>query len=51
VKKTNRKFYGYYTQKDSTEVRNALNYLKEYLKNDFKVKADSIVSSRKPHSK
>ena len=46
VKKTNRKFYGYYTQKDSTEVRNALNYLKEYLKNDFKVKADSIVSKR-----
>jgi hypothetical protein len=46
VKKTNRRFYGYYTQKDSLEVRNALNYLKEYLKSDYNVDADSIVSKR-----
>jgi len=46
VKKINRRFYGYYTQKDSLEVRNALNYLKEYLKSDYNVDADSIVSER-----
>jgi hypothetical protein len=46
VKKTNRKFYGYYTQKDSTEIKNGLNFLKEYLKNNFKIEADSIVSKR-----
>jgi hypothetical protein len=46
IKNTNRKFYGYYTQKDSTEIKNGLNFLKEYLKNNFKIEADSIVSKR-----
>jgi len=46
IKKINRKFYGYYSQKDSIEVRNGLNYLKDYLKNNYILETDSLAIKR-----